>query len=355
MAHRLEVVATSEVLQWSRSCLAALRRVHQDRRSAALGYATTQSVRDCYRYLLDREPDDEGYRGYVTDISARPTPVRELVDTFLASEEFHDRLHGLFTRGGLAPERVELGDGSHLYVAPDDDQVGAQVRRAGAYEQKLRDRITEVCTPGAVFVDVGASIGIFSVLAGRLVGPSGHVVAIEPGPQNYSLLLLNISSNDLHNVETIPCAVSDVAGTVLYGRSGGNGFIRPFDGDATHLQYYDLVATKTLDDLLAGQERIDVVKMDVEGAEALVFRGARRLLEVASATLFFELTPNALRARSGIEPVEMLATIMDYGYSFDVLVEDGEDLIDLPVYGLLDIFEESGLGHLNIVARPRRA
>src|ERR1019366_6538408 len=101
-----------------------------------------------------------------------------------------------------------------------------------------------------------------------------RVIAIDPGSQNRSLLLLNMASNGLTNIEPLWCAVSDFDGIVLYGQSGGNGFIQSFDGDASLLSTRDLVEARSLDSLLAGKGRIDVVKIDVEGAEGRVFRGA---------------------------------------------------------------------------------
>jgi FkbM family methyltransferase len=318
------------------------------------GRATPADVANCYRYLLGREPDERGLRGFVRNIAARPTTRDELVEQFLTSEEFQARMHRLTGPSATVPERVDLHAGYHLYVLPDDSEIGAQLKRARAYEQKVSDRISALLSPGSVFVDVGASIGVFSIMAARLVGESGHVLAIEPGPQNRSLLLLNIASNGLTNVEPIWCAVDEAEGVLLYGQSKGNGFIQPFDGDVSLLSDRELVQSRTLDSILADRGRVDVVKIDVEGAEGRVFRGAKQLLEEASATIFFELAPPALAARSSMEALELLATVMDYGYRFDVLIDAADDLVDLSVHQILDFFAAGDLEHLDVVARPRR-
>jgi FkbM family methyltransferase len=330
-----------------------LVRRSASRTDGATAIATAADVANCYRYFLGRAPDDRGYRGFLQNLTARPTTVDELVEMFLTSEEFQDRRHRLAEPAVAAPERVELNAGYHLYVRPDDTHVGAQLKRALAYEEKVSDRITELLTPGSVFVDVGASIGVFTIMAGRLVGPTGRVIAIEPGPQNRTLLLLNIATNGLDNVDVVWSAVSDDEGLVLYGQSGGNGFIQTFDGDVTKLTTLDLVESRSLDAILSGRGRIDVVKIDVEGAEGRVLRGARDLLRSRRSTVFFEFSPPALAARSGIEAVEVLATLMDYGYTFDVLLDSAEDLVDVSVYGIVEVFEASDDEHLNLVARPR--
>jgi FkbM family methyltransferase len=335
----------------ARAVIAAVRE-RTGRTSSAR--ATRTDVANCYRYLLGREPDDRGLRGFVRNISARATTRDELVDQFLTSEEFQARMHRLTGPSDAMPERIDLHAGYHLYVLPDDSEIGAQLRRAQAYEQKVSDRISELLSPGAVFVDIGASIGVFSIMAARLVGESGHVLAIEPGPQNRSMLLLNMASNGVTNVEPLWCAVSDAEGVLLYGQSKGNGFIQPFDGDVSLLSDRELVQSRTLDSILAGRGHVDVVKIDVEGAEGRVFRGARRLLEEASTTIFFELAPPALAARSSMEALELLATVMDYGYRFDVLIDATDDLVDLSVHQILDFFADGDLEHLDVVARPRR-
>ena len=97
--------------------------------------------------------------------------------------------------------------------------------------------------PGDVFVDVGASLGYYTVLAGRLVGAEGRVVACEPGPQNQNVLLANVCSNRLFNVDVHQTAVSDQPGFVLYSQATSNGTISPFEGDVSSLSTFDLVQT----------------------------------------------------------------------------------------------------------------
>jgi len=134
---------------------------------------------------------------------------------------------------------------------------------------------------GDVVIDVGAHIGSYTVRAARMVGRGGLVIAIEPDPENFKLLMLNIKLNDLNNVITLPYAASDKNGKVILHRSLFPGLCsitripRRFAGDVE-------VRCITIDNIVNkfGIRKIDWIKIDVEGAEVDVLRGARRALSL---------------------------------------------------------------------------
>src|SRR6266436_10400822 len=143
------------------------------------------------------------------------------------------------------------------------------------YEPELA-YLERALSPGNTFVDVGANLGIYTLVASRIVGPSGRVIAFEPSVQSLPLLQKNIMLNSLTNVTAFPVALSEKAGRVRLYHAGscpsGNslGHHPSFPGG------FETVLAESLDDVLqripAG--RVDVIKMDVQGAEELVLRGA---------------------------------------------------------------------------------
>jgi len=314
--------------------------------------ATARDVRACYRLLLGRKPDERGFLDYVHTVASRPTPIDELVASFVASAEFRDRLHRTLASATGAPRPVDLPAGFRLYVRPDDAEVGGALRREHRYEENITRHLTRALSPGSVFVDVGASIGFYTVLAGRLVGPSGRVMAFEPGPQNHSILLLNLLINDLGNVELFRIALSDTPGVLLYSRSGGNGAIDEYDGEPDRLAVADLVDARPLDEVIDPHLQVDVMKVDVEGAEGRVFRGAEQTLRRCRPTVFFEFSPTTLQARSGMDGTEMLSFLSDIGYRFEALASDGIVVSAASAQGLLETFDKNVVGHLDVVARP---
>jgi FkbM family methyltransferase len=243
---------------------------------------------------------------------------------------------------------VELPDGMRLYVR-NEDAVGAEMSRQGAYEPHVTREILRRLQPGSVFVDVGASVGYFTILAARAVGPEGRVIACEPGPQNQSVLLLNTVVNGLDNVRILPYAVSDAAAVLLYHHlGGGNGAISAFDGTPESVGTRELVQARRLDDILEGEPRVDVVKIDVEGAEGRVLAGATQTLRRHAPTLLFEFSPPGLQAVSGVSGEELLASLAALGYRFCVLGSERSGMVSAAE--VLRHYSRQAGDHIDIMA-----
>jgi FkbM family methyltransferase len=151
----------------------------------------------------------------------------------------------------------------------------------GSYEYEKQKRITNELKRGTVFYDIGANVGFYSLLAARLV-PSGKIYAFEPLPSNLCYLRRHLELNQTSNVEVFDLAISDQVGTAFFeeaacrlmGRLAREGTLG--------------VHTATLDSLVL-QERIappSVVKMDIEGAELLVLRGASDCIQRYRPVIF---------------------------------------------------------------------
>ena len=197
------------------------------------------------------------------------------------------------------------------------------------------------------------SIGYFTILGAHTVGDSGRVIACEPGPQNQSTLLLNIALNHLTNVEVAAVALSDQKGVVSYSRIGNNGAISSYQADVDTVVTGDVVQAKSMDELLASTERVDVIKIDVEGAEGKVLDGARTTLGRFHPKLFFEFTPAALELTSAITGSALLHRLESVGYRFTVLTgREGsvEELDRARPEEVLAKFERIGAQHIDVLA-----
>jgi FkbM family methyltransferase len=166
---------------------------------------------------------------------------------------------------------------------------------SGRVEPEVQEVLVEHLPPGATFVDVGASVGFFSLLAGRLVGPEGRVVAFEPQPAAVASIRRNVRLNSFDMVEVLEAIVSSrTAQAALVGIGKATAHVAR-GGDRHGLT----VRATTLDDHFGGRLSPPVVvKIDVEGHERDVLTGMRRLLQRSSPVLLVEThgTTDAVRA-----------------------------------------------------------
>jgi FkbM family methyltransferase len=168
--------------------------------------------------------------------------------------------------------------------------------------------------PGDVFVDVGANIGYFSVLAASVVGAQGAVFAFEPDPDNYRLLCANAGLNGLDcSITAVEAALSDVAGEgQLYLSEDNLGDHQVYAGDEPRNSVP--IALHHGSQYLAGRvQRLDLLKIDTQGSEFQVIAGLLPLLMDLQHKphIIVELTPHSLRqaGASGRALIEMLAKL----------------------------------------------
>ena len=174
----------------------------------------------------------------------------------------------------------------------------------GIWEPNLTAWIKERLKPGDVFIDVGANIGYFSLLASRLVGKEGHVVAIEASPPVFELLRRNLHRNRAQNVRAVNVAVSDREGEVQLYAGPDNDCGRTTAAQTLADQYNLRPSAKVqalpLVAILHDEEirRARLIKIDVEGYEWHVLSGMEAMLESCrpDIEIMVELSPPALES-----------------------------------------------------------
>lgn len=199
------------------------------------------------------------------------------------------------------------------------DLIDRRLYVFGFWERDLSEWLRSSLRPGDTFLDVGANIGYFSLLAARAVGPTGRVIAFEPVPSVADRLEANLRRNGLDNVEVVRTVVSDVPGLVEVfrgppGNSGessthaGVGFTSEGRVDSTRLD--DLHHQLGID-----PAAIRAIKIDVEGDEDRVLRGGMHLLDELhpGASVVAEVSPSRLRER-GTTATELLESVTGLGF-----------------------------------------
>ncbi len=211
-------------------------------------------------------------------------------------------------------------DGHTVHVNPSDFGVSFELESTGEYEAMSMKCCKEILKPGMVFVDVGANIGLFSLMAARQVGPEGHVYAFEPGAGNCALLRKNMEQNGYKNVTVIEKAVSDKSGTCTLYESGFN----PADHRTYHVskgRKQVTIQSISLDEYFPADARIDMLKMDIEGAEETAIRGMERVLGICPV-LLLECWPSML-AKAGTDAVKLFKNLEERGYKLSLVDDAG--------------------------------
>ncbi len=176
--------------------------------------------------------------------------------------------------------------------------------------------LKSILTPGDVFVDIGAHVGYFSILASSLIGEKGEVFAFEPAPSMQKSFLRNLDLNKLANVHLFPYAVSNKFGEAVFWfnrTETGTSSLRSVKSNETEEVK---VKTVILDQCLEPdvKDRVKLVKIDIEGAELLALKGMRDLLTRENGPdVMCEVTDGFLRDLGGSEET-LLMFMKGYGY-----------------------------------------
>jgi FkbM family methyltransferase len=260
--------------------------------------------------------------------------------------------------------------GSKMYIDVNDPNLTMR-KTFQAYglnlihEEATTALFKKIVKPGDVVLDLGANIGYFTLLAAKLVGDRGRVHAFEPEPRNYHYLRRNIEMNGYRNVFAYQKGVSNISGkTRLYicpydsghhtiNKPNGIKKYRPdYGGEIKEIEI-DVVAT---DDFLKDKiERVDIIKVDIEGAEVLAFDGMRNMLKAnQNVKIFLEFFPLLIQEMDN-SPEEFFRQLQeDYKFTIFAIARDysinsvGEDYIRIQNYQQLAGLLKGETDHTNL-------
>jgi FkbM family methyltransferase len=233
----------------------------------------------------------------------------------------------------LAVEReVDFDDGLRVGVRLKET-IDRSIYLYGFYEFRAAIVYRSLIRTGATVVDIGAHIGQFTLLGARRAGPSGLVLSFEPNPENRARLKRNVERNRLANVRVLEYAVSDRGGRATLQipeveYPSAEGSLRA----KGPVQKEYAIETRRLDDVLNELriDRVDVMKVDVEGFEAEVFRGAAQMLRSSRPAILFEV--NDIYQRESEVSAPAIDVLRDLGYSlFGIGIDSSGEVTLIPV------------------------
>ena len=213
-------------------------------------------------------------------------------------------------------------DGLKLTARPIDGN-GRLICYFGTKFDTIFDFLKTYLKEGMVFADVGANIGSHAINAARLVGGAGSVFAFEADPDTYRLLAGNIQSNGLRNIDLRQTCVSDHVGTLSFYKHKDSAKSSIVDrGEKLSVT----LPSDTLDNLIPANTKIDVLKVDVEGAELSVLRGAREVFtdQRRPSVVIIEV----FDVRDNTDKSEGIREVLE-GYGYEFYLFDGHGLTPL--------------------------
>ena len=235
--------------------------------------------------------------------------------------------------------------GAKILVDTRDAAISPWIALDGLWETHVTEWLQRTLRPGQVFVDVGANVGYFTLLGGQLVGPRGRVVAVEAHPRLAELLRRNVIMNGVYGYVTTWHRAAwststslqlrqrlNFSGASSVGAIGEEALDRL--GDTEEVVEVQAVP---VDDLLEGLPPVDVLKMDIEGAELQAFIGLSRTLAASPGiSVMFEWAP-ALMEAVGDKAEALVELLEGHGLHFRLIEDDlspieRAKLLDLP-YG----------------------
>jgi len=213
---------------------------------------------------------------------------------------------------------IESSDGLELFIKPTHEEFELEL-----FKKEIKK--------GDYILDIGAHIGYYSLIAAEIVGSQGKIFAFEPDPESFALLRKNIKINNYNNITPVQKAVSD---------ENKKGKLYLDEKRARNRIYDSLENNRSieievlkLDDFI--KEKVDFIKMDIEGSEVFALKGMKSILDKnKQLKLMTEFYPILIR-KSGSDPMDFLNLLKEHGFSINKINSEGKRIE--PVKNLKEI------------------
>ena len=256
--------------------------------------------------------------------AVRTSPIKHLSNYLLSRYRKHMTPEWRWVDGSI--------DGQPFRLKVNTDEVyGYLFYMCGVLEPEVTYLIKRLLPSRHFFLDIGANVGYYTVLA-AMINPECRIHSFEPSPSTFGVLSENASANHLLNVQVHQIALGDKTGTLKFNIYADQAFNSPATGNNDNHHFFKNGPTQVidvpsvrLDDFLAEHHfpQPDIVKLDVEGFELFVLRGAGNLLTSEnSPILLCEVQPLWLK-RFGLAPLDLIQYVEGFGYQALGLTPDG--------------------------------
>ncbi len=217
-----------------------------------------------------------------------------------------------------------------------DTGISRELLLYGVHEANSTRVVQEIIRPGMHVLEAGANVGYYACMQAKLVGPTGHVYAVEPSPANVSMLQRNILENGFTNMTVLQSAFGAEDGEQPFyvdRRSNLSSFVRRDD-----LGEYECIPMKIQSiDTYVADKKVDMIRMDVEGYEREILLGAKETLTTRPPLYFFIEVHSELLAKRNSSTKEVCSYLQQYGYDIHIGFFRGRG--DVVVKSMSELFQ----------------
>lgn len=249
-----------------------------------------------------------------------PAPLRSLRKVPVLGGLIHFVSHRILRADQRVWMQVEGGAARGLWL--ELNPRTGQLYLRGEAEPVVQEILAKRLRPGMVFYDLGANIGLFSLLAARIVGENGRVFSFEPDAEVAARLRRNVARNNFTNITVVEAGLWSSSGNVNFvaadSSSPDRGTGQFIDGES---QNGTPTRCVSLDDFMASAPPPDAIKCDIEGAEVEALRGAGKLLRASHPWILCE---------THSEPNDRAARELLQGFGYSVESVDSSHILALP-------------------------
>jgi FkbM family methyltransferase len=264
--------------------------------------------------------------------------TRQIIRAFIINRPVLDRYFGkilvnvdlIIRKAGILNSGLKKGYLNHngfiIHYGQQDSDLASFIMTNNDYEPETRQAVENLLNDGDIFVDLGANIGFFTLLAARLVGPDGKVFAFEPTPSTRTYLTRNVFDNNYTDRVVIESfAISDKRGKAKFSITPLSICNSITIGESALGEQEIEIETISLDEYFSqkGIKKVDLIKMDIEGQELAAIRGMDKINALnPTIKIIFEYH-QANITKNNLTGVEFFQVLQSYGFNqFTVLFRE---------------------------------
>ncbi len=287
------------------------------------------------------------FKMWLSDFIKLPNKIANLSDELKKQELIIDKINSNYKKNLVIPaaNNIVLANiqGFIMGLPAEDLSVLAQMIYYENLEQGLESAFKKYVKKNMTVIDIGAHVGLYTLLAARAIGNGGKIYSFEPTLKIFNLLKQNVNINFFVHSNKIICeqlAVTNKKGRVKFfisqQKTGHNSLY-----SVEPKNEFISVETVSLDEYLKPNEKVDIVKIDAEGSEPLIIKGMRNIIKNnPNIIIFMEFCPSNLR-RAGVSPIDFIKSLKKLDLKIRIVDDFTGELMNLTEKKLINCFSEN--------------